>query len=308
MTESGAKILIVDDSVSIVNSLGKILELSGHQVDSAFNGSDALRKIRQSEFDIVICDIEMPGITGMDFLERVRRDFDTQLDVILMTGYLDQEYFIQAIRLGASDFIRKPVESSQILRAIKAIMDRRSYHLDVGKFFTLLDKATVSFELNPQRFTQFGFSKVFHRFMSQNTSMTKDEISEVLICTDEMIYNAYIHGTLELNPEERQADHQALQHIILDRLSLPHIASKRIRFHYEIDHVTSELLIRVEDDGNGFDHEVMMNQFHQDPALSMAGHGRGLSVLYHLSDSMEFFDGGRTIQIRKRIKPNNLHS
>lgn len=308
MEQGSASILIVDDSVSIVNSLGKILELNGYRVDSAFNGSDALRKIRQSEYDVVICDIEMPGITGMDFLERVRRDFDDHLDVILMTGFLDQEYFIQAIRLGASDFIRKPVESTQILRSIKSILERKRYQLDIGKFFTLLDKATVSFELNPLRFSQFGFSKVFHRFMSQNTSLSKDEISEVLICTDEMIYNAYIHGTLGLSPQERQGDQHTLQQIISERLSHIDIAAKRIRFHYVIDHQNSELTIRVEDDGEGFDHEALMEQFRRDPALSMAGHGRGLAVLYHLSDSMEFFDGGRAIQIRKRIKSSPSHS
>ena len=81
-----ARILVVDDSIAIVNSLQSILSISGYNVDSSFNGSDALRKIYKNEYDLVICDIEMPGLSGLEFLGRVRQDFDRSLDVILMTG------------------------------------------------------------------------------------------------------------------------------------------------------------------------------------------------------------------------------
>jgi DNA-binding response OmpR family regulator len=306
MTPETSSLLIVDDSVSIVNSLCKILELQGYQVDSAFNGSDAMRKIREKQYDLVICDIEMPGITGLELLDKVRQEYDREIDVILMTGFLEQEYFIQAIRLGASDFIRKPVESKQILRSIKSILERRNYKVNMGKFLNLIDVASINFEIDPNKFSQHGFSKVLNTFLTNNTSLPKNLTNEILICVDEMIYNAFIHGTLELDNEQRHLDHLQMQQLIIKKLENSAIAQRRIRFHFLVDQLKREICIRVEDDGNGFDHAGSLARLAQGNQLTLEGHGRGLSMLYHLSDKLEFLDGGRSVQITLKMTPRTL--
>lgn len=303
MVPERSKLLIVDDSVSIVNSLAKILELQGFQVDSAFNGSDAIRKIRGNTYDLVICDIEMPGITGLELLERIRKEYDRDIDVILMTGFLEQDYFIQAIRLGASDFIRKPVESKQILRSINSIMERRNYKVTMSKFLNLLDVATLNFEIDPKKFSQYGFSKVFNNFLINNTSLPKNLTNEILICVDEMIYNAYIHGTLELDNDQRHLEHVQLQQLIVQKLAEEHISQRRIRFYFNVDQINRVICIRVEDDGKGFDHSTSLARLQSENPLTLEGHGRGLSMLYHLSDTLEFLDGGRAVQITRKLSP-----
>ncbi len=86
-------ILIVDDSPEIVQTLSSLLNIHGYQTETALSGREALRMARKNLYDIVVCDIEMPGINGLEFLERIRRDGHDQ-EVILMTGYMEQKYFV----------------------------------------------------------------------------------------------------------------------------------------------------------------------------------------------------------------------
>lgn len=303
MSRESARILVVDDSLSIVNSLSKILEISGYQTEVAYNGSDALRKIQSDNYDLIICDIEMPGITGLDFLERVRNEYDRDLDVILMTGFLDQEYFIRAIRLGASDFIRKPIDSRHIVRSIQTILDRKRSKYDLGDFYQNLDQAQMSFVIDPRHFSKFSLSKVFNLFLMRNFRFNPSLLNELLIIIDEMVYNAFIHGTLSLSYEERLLEHSLLQEVISKRLAIPEIAERRIGFDLSIDHVNNLIRITVSDQGNGFDYKTWLARIQDEEHLNVDEHGRGISLLYHLTDSVEFMDGGRKVQITKSITP-----
>lgn len=296
-----AKILVVDDSIAIVNSLSTILKVSGYEVDSAFNGSDALRRIHSGEYDIIICDIEMPGITGLDLLGKVRRDYDRELDVILMTGYLDHDYFIEAIRLGASDFIRKPVDTKQIIRSIHGLMERKRTRNDFSDFYQNTELAQFQFVIDPKRFSKFAVSKVFNAYLRQSFQLNHNLLNELLICVDEMIYNAFIHGTLGLSISERMLDHNGMQQIIAERLSRPEIAAKRLRFEFCIDHQAHTIKIAVEDDGPGFDYEEWLKRVVEEPKLNLDEHGRGISMLYHLADTLEFSKGGRRVSVSKKI-------
>lgn len=292
---------MVDDSIAIVNSLSTILKVSGYEVDSAFNGSDALRRIHSGEYDIIICDIEMPGITGLDLLGKVRRDYDRELDVILMTGYLDHDYFIEAIRLGASDFIRKPVDTKQIIRSIHGLMERKRTRNDFSDFYQNTELAQFQFVIDPNRFSKFAVSKVFNAYLRQSFQLNHNLLNELLICVDEMIYNAFIHGTLGLSISERMLDHNGMQQIIAERLSRPEIAVKRLRFEFCIDHQAHTIKIAVEDDGPGFDYEEWLKRVVEEPKLNLDEHGRGISMLYHLADTLEFSKGGRRVSVSKKI-------
>ncbi len=306
MKRSAARILVVDDSPSIVTSLSKILELNGFRVDSAFNGSDALRKIHRHNYDLVICDIEMPGISGLDFLERVRREYERDLDVILMTGFLEQDYFLQAIRLGASDFIRKPVESEHIIHAIQTILEKKRSRTEFANLFSLMDNAQLNIVIDPRKFSQFGISKVFNVFFKQNLKLSQDLCNELLTCVDEMVYNAFIHGTLELTPQQRRYEHDQLQKLIEEKLQEQAIAAKRIRFSFSVNQLDNSISISVEDDGNGFDYLSWLQRVAQEPKLNLDDNGRGLSMLYHLSDRLDFDNNGRKVQITRKLAPQTV--
>lgn len=299
------RILVVDDSSSLVSILSELLKVNGFEVETALSGTEALHKIESEDYDLVICDIEMPGMSGLEFLSRVRRDYEKDIAFILMTGYADNEYFLEAIRLGASDFIHKPIDSKQMMRSIQTILKRKKKRSDFSEFYNNLEKAEFHFELDPRNFSKFAVSEVFHNFLRQNFDLTPNALNEILICIDEMVYNAYIHGTLGLNVQERVMEHNALQKIINERLQQPEIASKRMRLYFSLCYKTQTIKITVEDDGPGFDYETWIKRVANEPKLNLEENGRGIAMLYHLSDKLEFDREGRTVTISKKLPINN---
>ncbi len=301
MSSEPFKILVVDDSVSIVNSLSQILRVSGYHVEPAYNGNDAWRKMSIFNYDLVISDIDMPGISGLDFLAKVRAEFGQKVAVILMTGYLDQEYFINAIRLGASDFIRKPIDARQIIRSIQTIISKKKEQNDLGMFFSYLDQTEISFVIDPQHLARYSISNVFSYMLLHHFNLNNAVANEILICIDEMIYNAFIHGTLGLLKHERFVETKAFRELVNTKLQDPVIQQRRIKFKVSIERLNGRLCLEVEDDGEGFDHEAWIHRVKTDQTLSIEENGRGIALMYHLSDSLEFSNGGRKIKVVKNL-------
>jgi DNA-binding NtrC family response regulator len=113
-----ASILVVDDEPVVQDAVRWLLRSQGYDVDTAGNGEEALSRIAHREFDVVVSDIKMPGLNGLDVLERSRA-LKPNLSVILMTGYASLETAIEALRLGASDYLRKPFELDDLTLSVE---------------------------------------------------------------------------------------------------------------------------------------------------------------------------------------------
>jgi len=111
-------ILLVDDEISIRQSLSGILEDEGYQTSSAEDGHKALAMLEVESFDIVLLDIWMPGIDGIEVLKRIKQS-NPQLPVIMISGHGNVETAVKATRLGAIDFIEKPLDLQKILLSIE---------------------------------------------------------------------------------------------------------------------------------------------------------------------------------------------
>lgn len=308
MHDSPAKILVVDDSVSIVNSLSKILQFHGFVTDSAHNGTDALGKLHQNSYELVICDIEMPGLSGLDFLERLQKDESKDIDVILMTGYLDQDYFIKAIRLGAADFISKPVDSNMMLHSIRRLIEMRRAKTGLSDYYKHIESTRLNLVITPLEFPNLSLSHVVSSFINRKFDIPQKLLSEILVCVDEMAYNAFIHGTLQLSREQRHLCQDKLKEIIDEKLTDPLMAAKRIRFELEILGTEHKVKLSMEDDGNGFDYESWVQKVQDEPKLNVDETGRGISLLYHFSDHLSFSKGGRRIELHKDLRLGSFTS
>jgi len=107
-------ILIVDDEDDIRTSLGGILEDEGYQVVAAANGVDAIDVVREEVPDLVLLDIWMPGMDGIQTLERIKQLFP-EITVVMMSGHGTIETAVRATRMGAFDFIEKPFSLDKLL-------------------------------------------------------------------------------------------------------------------------------------------------------------------------------------------------
>jgi DNA-binding NtrC family response regulator len=119
-----ARILVVDDEDIVVKSCTRILS-DRHQVDSASNGRDALLKIEEEAYDLVILDIMMPGMDGIEVLRRIK-ETHPDVVVVMVTGLSQIETAVQAMKLGAFDYISKPFDPDELALVVQRVLERRA--------------------------------------------------------------------------------------------------------------------------------------------------------------------------------------
>jgi DNA-binding NtrC family response regulator len=117
------RILIVDDEKSIRKALREILEYEDFKVDEAADGAEGLAALQKEKFDIVLCDIKMPKVDGMEVLDKAL-DADTDTPIIMISGHGTIETAVEAVKKGAYDFIAKPLDLNRLLVTIRNAMDK----------------------------------------------------------------------------------------------------------------------------------------------------------------------------------------
>nr|MBK9651841.1 sigma-54-dependent Fis family transcriptional regulator [Bacteroidota bacterium] len=118
-----AKVLVIDDEKSIRNSLREILEYESYIVDDAPDGIEGLKMAEKSTYDIVLCDIKMPKMDGMEVLEKLREK-NIDAPVVMISGHGNIETAVEAIKKGAFDYISKPLDLNRLLITIRNAMDK----------------------------------------------------------------------------------------------------------------------------------------------------------------------------------------
>lgn len=128
MKPSDIAILIVDDEASIRNALAQWFELDGYRVSTAEDANSALRNLQEGPWDIVMLDIKMPGIDGLELQRRIKK-IDKNIITIIMTAFASVDTSIQALKEGAFDYIVKPVDPDDMSHLIRnAVEQRRLYY------------------------------------------------------------------------------------------------------------------------------------------------------------------------------------
>jgi DNA-binding NtrC family response regulator len=119
------KILIVDDEKVQAESLSGFLERNNFIVEIASSGKEAITKIKESVIDIILCDYKMPDISGIDVL-KYAKGYNPEISVIIITAYGNIENAVEAMKLGAYDFIQKPIDLDVLMLLIEKIIERNS--------------------------------------------------------------------------------------------------------------------------------------------------------------------------------------
>jgi DNA-binding NtrC family response regulator len=120
----GARILIVDDEEIVIKSCLRILGGGNYHVEAAYDGREALRKIEENPYDVMILDVMMPNMGGLEVLRRVK-ETHPDMDVIMVTGLSNVDIVVQARRLGARDFISKPFEPDELKLVVQRALERQ---------------------------------------------------------------------------------------------------------------------------------------------------------------------------------------
>jgi two-component system response regulator PilR (NtrC family) len=119
-----ALIHLIDDEPIIHDVLGQLLEAEGYQVELSSSGEEALKKFEEQKFDLILLDLLMPGMEGLEALKQIKK-FDPEALVIIITAYASVESALSAIKMGAYDYIQKPFKNDELLMTINRALEHR---------------------------------------------------------------------------------------------------------------------------------------------------------------------------------------
>jgi two-component system cell cycle response regulator len=136
------QVLIVDDDVAVRSTMNEYLLYAGYHSDSVSCAEEAIELLQKKSFHVVITDIILPAMGGLDLTKIIKKNQDT--DVIVMTGYSDDYSYEEAINIGASDFVIKPVRLEELLLRLKRVLKERNLTKERIRMMEKLQKLAVT--------------------------------------------------------------------------------------------------------------------------------------------------------------------
>ena len=135
--EARARILVVDDEVGMCDFLRYLLEGEGYEVDDANSAAESLDKLAQNAYDLVLADIKMPGMDGLEMLRQIK-EVDESTVVIVMTGYSSLETAIKAIKYNAHNYLTKPFDDPDAVLAAVENGGGAAAYISVTLYYRLI--------------------------------------------------------------------------------------------------------------------------------------------------------------------------
>jgi len=150
VTKVGEKILIIEDDPQVADFLKQSLELEGYQCSSALNGIDGLNKIKKENPDLVLLDLGLPDIDGIEVCKKIKTNIITQkIPIIMLTARTQTEDSVTGLETGADDYIVKPFTPQELLARIKGMFRRMGYYVSEPE--EIISKGGVTMEITSRR-------------------------------------------------------------------------------------------------------------------------------------------------------------
>lgn len=142
-----ARVLVVDDEPPVANALARMISKDGYDVEIAEDGARSLVSIANKLPDVILLDLMLPGLTGLEVCQRLKRELRTRLiPVILITGADERENRIRGLEAGADDFLAKPVDQRELLVRVRSLVRMKRYTDDLDSAATILMSLAVLIE------------------------------------------------------------------------------------------------------------------------------------------------------------------
>jgi len=177
-----SKILIVDDEANMRRGLRDNLEFEGHEIEESENGAEALEKAQKKNYDLILLDIMMPKISGLDVLRKLRES-SNKTPVILLTAKGEEIDKVLGLELGADDYITKPFSLRELLARVKAVLRRtettstsESEIIKIGKTEFNFHKMSAFQKGKPIDLTHKEFEIIKYLWNNKNNTVSRDDL------------------------------------------------------------------------------------------------------------------------------------
>ncbi len=291
-----ATLLVVDDSALELSIAVACVEALQLDTVVAENGREALEVIRRQQPDVVLTDLQMPEMDGLELVRQIRRNYP-HIPVILMTGYGSEETAAAALRAGAANYIAKKNLKQDLGELLHSV-------LETVEATRIRERLPTFLEFNEARFA-FGYEPVATKaligflqgMLSELRFCDQAERFQISTALSEALTNAICHGNLELASDLREAPSaaRAYRELGMERAQMTPYRTRRVHVTFLLTPAKISLVVR--DEGPGFDPITLPDP--TDPVNLTKLHGRGVMLIRMFMDEVSFNDVGNEITMVK---------
>jgi CheY-like chemotaxis protein len=289
------RILVVEDSRTQAMEIQLLLHDLGYETDLAKHGREALQALARSSFDIVLTDMEMPVMNGLELVEAVRRDYPA-IPVVLMTALGSEEIAVQALRKGASHYVPKRSLRETIGTTLEDLLTIARAEWNQQQVLKCLSQADLSFVLDNDPELVSPLIGHLEPHLARLQPCDRTELVRVGIALHEALLNAIQHGNLEVSSELRQQDERVFRDLCNQRRAQAPYRDRHVHVCARLGR--DEAVFVVTDEGPGFNPSNLPDP--TDPTNLERVGGRGLMLIRTFMDHVEHNASGNRITLVKR--------
>jgi CheY-like chemotaxis protein len=290
------RIQVAEDSPTQAVEIEFLLEEAGYEVSMAANGVQALETVRESPPDIVLTDLHMPEMNGLQLIQAVRKEFPG-IPVIMMTADGTEEIAAKALNAGASSYIPKRMLERDLLPTLSDMLDMLRSRKNRDRVTSTVVSSDITYQLpNDHELANALIGRLEEQLSELNVA-DQTGVFRIALGVKEALMNAIDHGNLELNSELREGDSgDGYRKLGSERMQMEPYASRRVTVRATF--TNDEIRYVISDEGSGFDPSTLPDP--RDPENLLRAHGRGLMLIQTFMDSVWHSKNGTEITMIKR--------
>lgn len=291
-------VLIVDDSpMDRLRAGGLLDKLDDVDIEYASDGSDALIKMELHVPDMVITDMDMPELNGLELVAVMRKAYPV-VPVVLMTARGSEDIAVQALRAGAASYVPKRLLNIQLADTVRQVFSMAREDRGRIRLMRRLAEQQVRFTIENDQ--ELICSLVQYLQDGAAGMGVCDDVDRVRtgVALQEALTNACFHGNLEVSSSLREVDHRAYYDLARERAVLPPFSQRHI--HVTARYSLDEAEFCIRDEGPGFDRSSLPDP--TDPANLERPCGRGLLLMQTFMDEVKYNPTGNEVTMIKRRK------
>jgi CheY-like chemotaxis protein len=294
-----ATVLVVDDSAFDRQLIGQLLQsLKDVKLIFANNGQDGLDLIEREKPAVILTDLIMPDMEGLELVQRVRAQHP-HLSVILVTAYGSEEVAMRALRAGAANYIPKKRLARDLVPTIRQVLSIASTTRERRRILRCMVRRDSAFILENDPDLILPLLKLLHEEIDGLNIWDQCGQLQVGVALQEALCNSLFHGNLEVSSELRQEDERLFEAEAEERRGQEPYCLRKIRVQVQLDRDTARFV--VDDEGPGFD-TAIFDRSVQPEDLNRIG-GRGLLLIRTFMDQVSFNEAGSQITMVKHRSP-----
>jgi CheY-like chemotaxis protein len=289
-------VLVVDDSPIDRRLAGGILEKdSVWEVLYASDAEDALEAVRRQPPDLIITDMQMPEMNGLELLTAVRREFPA-MPIILMTAKGSEELAAEALRVGANSYVPKRSLATDLVETSRRVLAATREGQSLTQLMRRLTTRHEVFTLETDLDLLMSMCRYLQQTLTESWGLDKIERLRLGTALEEALLNAYYHGNLEVSSALKLTNHHDFYATANARLTQEPYGNRRITVKFSLD--DRQALITVEDQGPGFNPQMLPDP--TNPENLDLPSGRGVMLMRAFMDDVSYNDAGNAVTLIKR--------